>query len=79
MNIVWSKEAKITYEEIIDDLLIKWPIDIAIDFETRTNNLLDKLILNNQLCAPINHIQFKKLRKCVIHKNVSLIYIIKSK
>jgi hypothetical protein len=62
MNIVWSKEAKITYEEIIDDLLIKWPIDIAIDFETRTNNLLDKLILNNQLCAPINHIQFKKLR-----------------
>jgi hypothetical protein len=79
MKIIWSNEAKITYEEIIDDLLIKWPIDIALDFENRTNNLLNQLILNKQLCPPINHSQFKKLRKCVIHKNASLIYLIKSK
>lgn len=71
MNIIWSEEAKITYENIIDDLLKKWPIDIALDFEQRTNNLLDLLKENKQLC-PVS--KFKRLRKCVIHKNVSLIY-----
>lgn len=75
MSIVWSNEAKVTYDDIIDDLLKKWSIDIAIDFEIKTNNLLDNLIIHKKLCPPSN---MKKLRKCVIHKNASLIYRIKS-
>ena len=68
--IVWSDEAKHTYEEIIDDLLKKWPLTIALDLENKTNDLLDKLLDNKQLCPPT---KYKKLRKCVIHKNTSLI------
>lgn len=44
--IVWSDEAKHTYEEIIDDLLKKWPLTIAIDLENKTNDLLNKLLDN---------------------------------
>lgn len=74
--IVWSDEAKHTYEEIIDDLLKKWPLTIALDLENKTNDLLDKLLDNKQLCPPT---KYKKLRKCVIHKNTSLIYKVNSK
>ncbi len=69
MNIVWSDEAKTTYENSIDDLLKKWPIEVALDFEYKINDLLNHLKQNKQLC-PVT--KFKKLRKCVIHKNVSL-------
>lgn len=69
--IVWSNEAKEAYEAIIDDILKKWPVKMALDFEQKTNHLLDRLLENKQLCPSTKS---KKLRKCVIHKNVSLIY-----
>jgi len=75
MMIIWSDEAKITYNGIIDYLLKEWHIEIAIDFEDKTNELLDRLKTNKKLCPPS---KVKKLRKCVIHKNASLIYRIKS-
>lgn len=74
--IVWSNEAKKTYEAIIDDILKKWPVNIALDFEQETNNLLDRLLENIQLCPST---KYKKLRKCVIHKNTSLIYKVNRK
>ena len=74
--IVWSDEAKKTYEAIIDDLLEKWSLNIAIDLEEKTNDLLDRLLDNKQLCPAT---KYKKLRKCVIHKNTSLIYKINRK
>ncbi len=74
--IIWSDEAKKGYEKIIDDLLNKWPVNIALDFEQKMNELLDNLLKNNQLC-PVT--RYKALRKCVIHKNASLIYKINNK
>ncbi len=71
MKISWSKEAIFQYESIIDNLIEKWPINVAQDFEFLTNSLLDNLKINKKLC-PVS--KFEKLRKCVIHKNVSLIY-----
>ena len=71
MIIIWSNEAKITYFKIIDDLIDKWKIEIAIDFENKTNNLLNHLKEYKKLCPPSKK---EKLRKCVIHKNTSLIY-----
>lgn len=47
--IVWSDESKLAYEHIIDDILEKWNIEVAFKFEELTNNLLDRLILNNRL------------------------------
>jgi plasmid stabilization system protein ParE len=75
MKIVWSNEAKLTYEAIIDDLLRKWAVEIALNFENDTNAVLDRLKINKKLCPPS---KVKKLRKCVVHKNVSLIYRIKA-
>jgi plasmid stabilization system protein ParE len=76
MNVVWSDEAKTMYELIIDDLLTKWPLEIALKFEQKTTELVDLLKQNKQLC-PISN--YKKLRKCIIHTNVSLIYRLKGK
>ena len=69
--IVWSDEAKINYEVIIDDLLKIWPIKIALDFESKTTDLLNALLTNKRLCPSS---KYENLHKCVIHKNVSLIY-----
>lgn len=33
--IVWSDEAKKTYEAVIDDLLKKWPVNVAIDLKKK--------------------------------------------
>jgi len=52
MMIIWSDEAKITYDDTIDGLLKKWHIEIAIDFEDKTNDLLDRLKINKKLCPP---------------------------
>ena len=71
MNIIWSNQAKVSYEKTIDSLLKQWNVDIAINFETLTNELLDNLKTNKKLCPSSKQTQ---LRKCVIHKNTSLIY-----
>lgn len=71
MKIIWSNQAKITYERIIDDILEKWTPNIAKDFENKTNNLLEILKKHNKLCP---NSKKQNLRKCVIHKNTSLIY-----
>lgn len=74
MSIIWSKQAKDSYFDIIDDLLIQWNIDISEDFERRVNSLLDKLLLYKKLCPEPKKV---KLRKCVVHKNKSLVYRVK--
>lgn len=71
MKIIWSEQAKNSYEKIIDFILEQWNSDIALDFESKTNTLLDKLKQNKNLCPASKK---TKLRKCVIHKNTSLIY-----
>ncbi|MBL4887945.1 MAG: type II toxin-antitoxin system RelE/ParE family toxin [Flavobacteriaceae bacterium] len=38
-GIIWSDQAKISYDDIIDRLLVRWNPDIAEDFENRTNNV----------------------------------------
>lgn len=71
MHIIWSEQAKNSYEKIIDFILEQWNSDIALNFESKTNTLLDKLKQNKNLCPESKQTQ---LRKCVIHKNASLIY-----
>ena len=74
MNIIWSNQAKISYEKTIDNILEQWSVNIAFDFEILTNKLLDNLKNNKAFCPKSQQTQ---LRKCVIHKNTSLIYRIK--
>lgn len=55
--IIWSDEAKKTFEAIIEDLLEKWPVNAALDFEQQTNTLIDNLKGNNHFCPPIKYKQ----------------------
>ncbi|MCB9426978.1 MAG: type II toxin-antitoxin system RelE/ParE family toxin [Flavobacteriales bacterium] len=71
MIIIWSDEARVTYDKIIDELIENWKIDVVLDFEEKTNGLLNHLKIHKKLCPPSKR---KRLRKCVIHKRVSLIY-----
>lgn len=71
MIIVWSEEARLSYFKIIDYLIINWNINIILEFETKINKLLDHLKNYEDFC-PLSKKQ--KLRRCVIHKNTSLIY-----
>ena len=75
MTIDWSDEAVLTYNKTIDYLLEEWNADIAENFETKTNSLLDRLKTHKHLCPESNIIH---LRKCVLHKNTSLIYRVKN-
>ena len=71
MIIIWSDEARTTYNTTIDNLIDNWKIEIVLDFEERTNSLLDHIKKYKKFCPPSKK---EKLRKCVIHKNASLIY-----
>ncbi len=71
MKIIWSERAFSTYDETIDYLIENWPINIAEGFEERTNQLLDHLKQNSLIGISSKQ---NKLRKCIIHPNVSLIY-----
>jgi len=71
MKIIWSEQAKKSYEKTIDNLLERWTIDIVLKFENLTNSTLDNLKKNKFFCSKSQQTQ---LRKCVIHKNISLIY-----
>jgi len=75
MTIIWTYNAQKSYSDIIDFLLIKWNIQVAEDLEFRVSKTLEKLRVNEFLC-PESY--FKNLRKCVIHKNTSIIYLVKN-
>ena len=73
MIIVWSNEAQTSYLGIIDYLIENWEIAIVLDFEKRTNILLNHLKVHHNFCP---NSKKSNLRKCILHKNVSLIYAV---
>ena len=75
MTIVWSYSAKKSYNKIIDFLLIRWNIEIAEDFENRISKTIEKIKRNKHFCPKS---KFRNLRKCVIHKNASLICLVQN-
>lgn len=71
MDVFWSIEASATYEDIILSLFERWSVDVIEDFENEVNKLIFRLSKNKKLCPSSKK---KNLRKCVIHKNISLVY-----
>jgi len=76
MNIIWSKRAKLSYNKLVDDILEKWDYTVAEKLQCKVDALIDNLKTHNKLCPKSK--QFK-VRKCIIHKNTSLVYRIKNK
>ncbi|MGH1385064.1 hypothetical protein [Kordia sp.] len=72
MEIIWTKLAKITYIEILENLTKRWTKNELVSFNNLTNELLEK-IQNNKIVYPyVNH--SLRIHKVIIHKNVSLFY-----
>jgi plasmid stabilization system protein ParE len=74
MKVIWSEEALISYEKIVIFILEHWNVGIALEFEKITNQTIDRIKSNHLLCPSIIG---RSVRKCIIHKNVSLLYSIK--
>ena len=70
-NILWTQKALDTFESISLQIIERWNIETALTFDNKVEIAIHQLEKNPkafQLSKKYN------LRKCVIHKNVSLIY-----
>lgn len=76
MEIIWTKLAKITYVEILENLNLRWTKKEMKSFKDLTNDLLENVKKNEIIHPYINN--NLGIRKAVIHKNVSLFYKVDS-
>lgn len=76
-QVIWTKKAVSSFQSISDFVFIQWNIDKALEFEDRVEQLLDKLALNPYIFQAVD--KQPNLRKCVVNKQVSIIYRIEQK
>ena len=72
MEIVWTKLAKITYIEVLENLKKRWTKKELKNFKDLTNELLEKV--KNKQVVHLYANEKLGVRKGVVHKNVSLFY-----
>ena len=70
--VYWSSLAEKTYLKILSQILDRWSIKEAEDFEAKVDRLITILKTKKHLCPP-SHTQ-KQLRRCVIAPQTSLVY-----
>jgi mRNA-degrading endonuclease YafQ of YafQ-DinJ toxin-antitoxin module len=73
--IFWSPVAEETYLKTLSQILERWTIKEAEDFEARVESLINRLKTQKRLCPPSG--KQKNLRRCVIAPQTSLVYQIK--
>jgi len=73
--ISWSPLAEETYLKTLSQILDRWTIKEAEDFEAKVESLIEKLKTQKRLCPPSD--KQKSLRRCVIAPQTSLVYQIK--
>ena len=69
-GIFWTDTAKITYQEILEQLDAQWSIEIVIILDNKIQTLLSNLKSHQHLCPIIDD----GVRKCVIVPHTSLLY-----
>lgn len=72
MEIVWTKLAKITYIEVLENLKNRWAKKELKNFKDLTNELLEKV--KNKKVVHLYANEKLGVRKGKVHKNVSLFY-----
>lgn len=72
MEVVWTKLARITYLEILENLKKRWTKKEMKEFKDLTNSLLEKVKKEQIVHLYAN--EKLGIRKGIIHKNVSLFY-----
>ncbi|MFW6275750.1 MAG: type II toxin-antitoxin system RelE/ParE family toxin [bacterium] len=73
--ISWSPLAEETYLKTLNQILDRWSVKEAEDFEAKVDSLIEKLKIQKRLCPPSD--KQKSLRRCVIAPQTSLVYQIK--
>lgn len=73
--ISWSPLAEETYLKTLSQILDRWTIKEAEEFEAKVESLIEKLKTQKWLCPPSD--KQKSLRRCVIAPQTSLVYQIK--
>lgn len=73
--ISWSPLAEETYLKTLSQILDRWTIKEAENFEAKVESLIKKLKTQKRLCPPSD--KQKSLRRCVIAPQTSLVYQIK--
>ena len=63
MNVIWSQDAEDTFVQIFENLVFKWNIDIALQFEIETNQLINNVGLYNHICPKS---KIKNYHKCIL-------------
>lgn len=76
MKVTWSDDAKASYHQKIFELLQKWPVETAIRLENTVNSLIHDLEHHNHICPASK--KDISIRRCVISKHSSIIYIIEN-
>jgi hypothetical protein len=71
-EINFTPEAEETYDAVIDQLRQRWGEHFVTKFENRVSSSLNT-ISKNPYTYPITD-QHTELRKCILHKNCSLLY-----
>ena len=72
MEIIWTKLAKITFIEVLENLKVRWTKKELENFKNLTNNLLEKV--KNKQVVHLHVNEKLGIRKASVHKNVSLYY-----
>ncbi|MFY0688280.1 MAG: type II toxin-antitoxin system RelE/ParE family toxin [Cyclobacteriaceae bacterium] len=71
MEIIWSEEAKLDYDENLKYLLKEWSEEVAINFISEVEIIL-RLIKSNPKLYPLS--DYKSIRQAVIRKQITLFY-----
>ena len=74
-KVVWSPRAQKKYIETLKNVKENWNIEVAEKVEKMIQTKISLLEQNKELC-PIS--KFKRIRKCIISKQTSLVYRIKN-
>lgn len=72
MEIIWSKNAVITFDEIVSQIDAKFGKNEALSFALKVDSI--STLIKNQPYLFKQYSDFESIRKAVIHKNCSLFY-----
>lgn len=73
LAIKWSEEARTTFEQVIDWISNKWSEKEARNFISKTEYILQLIGIQPYIFSSSKH---KSIRRAVITKQTSLIYIV---
>jgi plasmid stabilization system protein ParE len=74
--VYWSPQAEESYLNTLSYILDQWSIKVATSFQYKVESLIEKIKTHNWLCPASD--KNRKLRRCVITHQSSLVYRIKN-